>query len=33
MMYEIQTVFTGKLLHINPLDQLELKQVKKPLMP
>jgi len=21
MMYEIQTVFTGKLLHINPLDQ------------
>ena len=21
MMYEIQTVFTGKLLHIDPLDQ------------
>jgi glucose-6-phosphate isomerase len=21
MLYEIQTVFTGKLLHINPLDQ------------
>ncbi|HRD00935.1 MAG TPA: hypothetical protein PL080_07320 [Candidatus Syntrophosphaera thermopropionivorans] len=29
MMYEIQTVFTGKLLHINPLDQPGVEAGKK----